>query len=106
MLIVLLHGPPGELILIGLAVVAAIALLGAFIATKLYASSGAQRTLAALAAGTVAGFALTYGFFALSMTSLSPIFSSMSAGPLLTTIAIIALGGGFAVAASILRFGK
>jgi hypothetical protein len=107
MLAVFLHGPPAEFILIAFAVVAAIALLGAGVATVIFGrGSGAGGVLAALLVGTLAGFGLAYGFFIASMTSLAWMFKGVSGGVLITLFVGLALSGGFAVAALVGRFGN
>jgi hypothetical protein len=99
MLTVFLHGlPDASFFLIAFAVVAAIALVGAAIAiVTIGRGGGAVGKVVALVAGTVGGFALAIGVFL--ATSTSPMFKEVSAGPLLTAFVLLALGGGFAVAA-------
>jgi hypothetical protein len=107
MLAVFLHGPPAELILIAFAVVAAIALVGAGIAAAVFGrGGGAGRIVAALLAGTVGGFGLAYGFFVASMTSLAWMFEDVAGGPLIAAFVVLALGGGFVVAALVGRMGR
>jgi hypothetical protein len=104
-LAVFLHGmPDASFFLIAYGVVAAIALLGAALATVVFGrSGGAGRILAGLLAGTVAGFALACGLFIASMTVLAWMFKGVSAGPLLAAFVVLALGGGFAVTALVAR---
>ena len=107
MLTVLLHGPPGEVFLIAYGVVAAIALLGAGVATAIFGrGGGAGRILVSLVAGTVAGFALACGVFIASMMSLAWMFKGVSSGVLISMFVGLALGAGFAVAALVARVGQ